>query len=352
LPAPTMSIVAMLAMGAIVGASTTEHASAGFTAREQSQGNSWAYAAAKAATHIAFSQSPSDSTGGLAFSRQPVVVLLDVAGVPATGTRTITLSLAGGTAGALHCTANPVATAQGIARFARCSVDKVGKYTLVASATSLPSISSASFTISAGPAAQLAFTATPTTTALGAPFATQPAVRVLDAVGNPTTSTTSVTLGLTSSPAGATLSCAQNPKAAVAGIASFTGCSVNKAGTYTITAHATSLIDATSPPFAITAAPALTCNSTVWMATFSWTPTPHVPTTYALYVNGIKVQAAGADGWNSYVQLTSNNVPVSQFPAGTATVEVRKVLSGGAEQVVGTGTVALGTAGYRTYLCG
>jgi hypothetical protein len=51
------------------------------------------------------------------------------------------------------------------------------------------------------------------------------------------------------------------------------------------------------------------------------------------------------------VQLTSNNVPASQFPAGTATVEVRKVSTGGTEQVVGTGKVVLGSADYRTYLC-
>jgi hypothetical protein len=177
-------------------------------------------------------------------------------------------------------------------------------------------------------------------------------VRILDAGGNLTTSTAQVTLSLTSSPAGTALSCAQNPTAAVAGVATFAGCSVNKSGTYTLTARASSTPDATSAAFTISAPPALTCASTTWMATFSWSPTPYATTVYSLYVNGIKVQATGADGWNSYVQLTSNNVPASQFPAGTATVEVRKVATGGTEQVVGTGKVVLGTAGYRTYLCG
>jgi hypothetical protein len=86
------------------------------------------------------------------------------------------------------------------------------------------------------------------------------------------------------------------------------------------------------------------------MATFSWSPTPFQTTTYTLYVNGIQVQATGADGWNSYVQLTSNNVPASAFPQGSATVEVRKVV-GGEEQVIGDGVVLLGPADYRTYTC-
>ena len=64
------------------------------------------------------------------------------------------------------------------------------------------------------------------------------------------------------------------------------------------------------------------------------------------------MQATGADGWNSYVQLTSNNVPAGTFPQGTATLEVRRVTASGTEVVIGDGTVVLGTVGYRTYLCG
>ncbi len=341
----------VIAIATALGGPGAPGASAAFTAQEMSQGNSWTYPAAKAVARLSFSTSPGSSTGGKTFARQPVVTLLDAGGVPTTGKRAITLTLAGGTGGALACTANPVTTSHGTAVFAGCSVDKVGKYTLVASATSLPTASSASFMITTGPAARLHFSASPGTTALAAQFAVQPAVRVLDAGGNLTASTAPVTLTLTTA-AGATLTCSANPKAAVGGTATFSGCSVNKGGTYTFTARATGVTDAVSASFVVNPAPLLTCNSTIWMATFSWTPTPNAATTYTLYVNGIKVPATGADGWNSNVQLTSNNVPASRFAAGTATVEVRRLPSAGGEQVVGTGKVVLGAAGYRTYLCG
>lgn len=347
-PAAAILILSVLAAG---GTHPTD-AAAAFTAHTGTPGNHWAYPAAKAAARLSFSTSPGNSTGGVASARQPVVTLLDSSGAPTTGIRTITMTLTGTAGGTLTCTANPVATAHGIAGFAGCSVDKVGTYKLVASTSSLPSVSSASFTITAGTAARLVFSATPGTTAQATAFATQPAVRILDAGGNLTTSTAQVTISLTSLPAGAALTCNQNTKAAVAGVATFTGCSVNKAGTYTLTARAPSAKDATSASLVISAPPALTCASTTWMATFSWSPTPYATTVYSLYVNGIKVQATGADGWNSNVQLKSNNVPASQFPAGTATVEVRRVLTGGVEQVIGTGNVLLGRADYRTYLCG
>ena len=52
-----------------------------------------------------------------------------------------------------------------------------------------------------------------------------------DAGGNTvTTSTSSVTLALTT-PGGATLACTANPKAAVAGVATFAGCKIDKVGT-------------------------------------------------------------------------------------------------------------------------
>ena len=72
-----------------------------------------------------------------------------------------------------------------------------------------------------------------------------------DAVGNTvTTNTSSVTLALTT-PAERTLACTANPSA-VAGVATFAGCKVDKAGTYTLTATDGPLTAATSTSFAIT----------------------------------------------------------------------------------------------------
>jgi len=66
-----------------------------------------------------------------------------------------------------------------------------------------------------------------------------------------TTGTNSVTLIITAT-GGATLTCTANPVNAASGLAAFAGCSINKAGTYTLTAAATGLTSAVSNSFSIT----------------------------------------------------------------------------------------------------
>lgn len=326
---------------------------ASFSARTSSLGNSWTMAVAAPASKLAFTTQPSSSTGGIAFPTQPVVVVQNAAGGTTTGTRTVTIALTSAAGATLACAANTLTSTTGVIAFSGCAIDKAGTYTLTATSGTLTAAVSASVTITVGPAASLRFTTSPSGTTISSVFPTQPVVAVFDAGGNPRSSSAPIALAL-ATPAGATLACATNPLNATGGVASFSGCKIDKAGTYALTASSSGLSSATSAQFVIagSATPPLRCDSTIWMATFSWTPTPMVPTTYHLYVNGRSVPATGADGWNSYVQLTSNNVPASTFPQGTATVEVRKVLTNGDEQVIGTGTVVLGAAGYRTYTCG
>jgi len=326
---------------------------AAFTARSTSVGNSWSAAAAAPATRLAFTTSPSASTGGRAFATQPVVTVRNAAGGTVTGTRTVTLALTNAAGATLSCGTNPLTSTTGIAAFSGCRIDKVGSYTLTATSGTLTPAVSATVVITAGPGAALRFAAQPATTAATSVFAIQPSVAIVDAGGNATTSTASVGLALTT-PAGATLTCTTNPRAAASGTATFAGCRINKPGNYTITASSGSLVSAISSTIVITPAPPpqLVCQSSIWYATFSWSPTPFTPTTYHLYVNGVQVTAQGADGYNSYVQLSPTNVPVGSFPQGTATVEVRKVIAGGLEETIGFGTVVLGSAAYRTYLCG
>ena len=102
--------------------------------------------------------------------------------------------------------------------------------------------------------AKLAFSTAPNPTATSSTaLDSQPVVTIQDAAGNTvTTDTSSVTLTLTT-PDGATLNCATNPTVAVSGIASFTGCSIDKAGTYTLTATDGSLTSTTSSSITITA---------------------------------------------------------------------------------------------------
>ena len=78
-------------------------------------------------------------------------------------------------------------------------------------------------------------------------------VTVQDAGGNTATGdTSSITLAITGAQLGATLACTPNPKAAVAGVATFVGCNIDLAGTYTLTASATGLTSATSNSLTIT----------------------------------------------------------------------------------------------------
>ena len=87
-------------------------------------------------------------------------------------------------------------------------------------------------------------------------WATQPKVTIQDAFGNTiTTSTVAVTLVITpgTGTSGAVLTCTTNPRTAVAGISTFAGCKIDKAGTaYTLTATVTGLTSTTSTTFTIT----------------------------------------------------------------------------------------------------
>ncbi len=115
-------------------------------------------------------------------------------------------------------------------------------------------MTSNSFNITLGAAAQLGFSSQPGGGANGSTWSTQPAVSIEDVGGNPvSTATGSITLAVGTNPGG-TLACTTNPLNTSGGTASFAGCKITgKAGTYTLTASATGLIQATSSTFSITA---------------------------------------------------------------------------------------------------
>ncbi|MCU1459824.1 MAG: hypothetical protein JWL73_3916 [Actinomycetia bacterium] len=208
---------------------------------------------AASASQLAFTTQPSGSTGGAAFGTQPAVTIRDAAGNTVTAdTSSVTLALTTPGGATFGCTANPTSPTNGVVTFAGCNVNLAGTYTLTATDGSLASAVSSSFTVTAGTATHLAFTAQPSASTGGAAFATQPSVAVKDAAGNTvTTDVTAVTLDITT-PAGATLSCTADPKTAAAGVATFAGCKVDRPGTYTLTATDGSLASAVSSSFTIT----------------------------------------------------------------------------------------------------
>jgi len=220
---------------------TLSATSSGLTAATSSTFN----ITANSATQLVFTQEPSGTaTAGTAFATQPKVSVEDANGnVVTTSTASITLTITSGSGtpgAALACTTNPVTAASGVATFAGCNINLVGtSYTLTATATGLTAGTSTAITITPGAPSKFVFTTEPSATATGgAPFAQQPVVSVEDVNGNVVTSGTgsnaSVTLAINTG--SGTLTCTTNPVTASAGVATFAGCNLNTAGSYTLKA--------------------------------------------------------------------------------------------------------------------
>src|SRR5262249_3611967 len=127
-------------------------------------------------------------------------------------------------------------------------------YTLTASATGLAGATSNAFNVNVGPATQLVFATSPSSATAGSFFGTQPVVVVADTGGNTVgRAANSITLAVGNNAGGGTLS-GTKTLAASGGVSSFSGLSIDKAGTgYTLTASASGLAGATSAAFNITA---------------------------------------------------------------------------------------------------
>lgn len=215
------------------------------------------------ATQLKFTTQPASGTGGSAIAPAVVVSVLDATGAVVTSaTTSITISLtagSGATGAALGGTLTSTAVA-GVATFSNLTIDKVGTgYTLTAAASGLTSATSAAFAVTPGAPAKLAFAVQPTATNGGSAIAPTIQVAIQDLGGNTvTTATNSVTVSLTGGGTGAILS-GTKTVAAIAGIATFTGLSIDKVGTTNqITAAATGLTSATSNAFAVVTGPAAT----------------------------------------------------------------------------------------------
>jgi len=286
---------------------------------------------------LVFQQSPSNGTGGTAFPTQPIVDIEDSAGNLVAGdTSTVTLAM-GTNAGNGTLSGCSSTTTNGVATFSGCKIDKVGTgYTLTATDTAdnltTPSSPTNGFNITPGPAAQLAFTATPTTTVVGDPLAPQPAVAVEDAGGNVTTTnmgTVSLGIGTNAGGTGAALSgCTQTTSG---GTVTFASCSINKIGTgYTLAATDGSLTPATSGTFNVV---------TAALTSFKVSPQTTTPTAGSAF--NVTVTGLDQSGY-TYPNLTGTQTIAFTGPAnspnGTAPIYPATVsFSNG----VGTASVTL-----------
>jgi hypothetical protein len=135
-------------------------------------------------------------------------------------------------------------------------------YTVAATYSGDPNFNGSSGTlaggqvVTAGAPAQLSVGVQPTNTQAGQAITPAVTVRILDAEGNQTTSTASVTLA--ASGPGAFTMASTSIVAAVAGVAMFDNLHINVAGTYMIGAASTGLATATSDGFDVTPGPATT----------------------------------------------------------------------------------------------
>lgn len=203
------------------------------------------------ATRLSFTSSPSNSASSSSFATQPVVAILDSFGNTTTSTTPISVAITAPVGTSLACTSNPKTAISGVATFTGCRVARAGAYTLTATATGLSSATSGSFTIVAGPAAKVTITTSPTDAARGVAFSTQPAVAIQDAAGNLVSSSLFVALTITAPTGGANLSCFLNPILTAGGTWAFSGCRIDRAGTYTLTAASPGLLSGQSTTFVI-----------------------------------------------------------------------------------------------------
>lgn len=190
------------------------------------------------ATQLIFATQPGGAQSLQALAPQPVVWLEDANGnVVTTDSRhRVRLALTAPNGAALAGT-SWVAFNHGVATFAGLRINKAGSYTLTAG-TSVGTFTatSAAFAITPADGTQLAFATQPGGAPAGVPFATQPVVQLKDASGNlvTTDSIHTVTVALTT-PGTATLA-GTRTVTLVNGVATFAGLSIDRIGSYTLTA--------------------------------------------------------------------------------------------------------------------
>jgi hypothetical protein len=199
-----------------------------------------------------------------------------------------------------------VTAVAGVATFSTLTIDKIGiGYTLTATRTGLTGATSTAFNITAGTATKLAFTVQPVSTAALAPITPAVQVTAQDALGNTATGFTSnVTVAIGTNPVPGSVLSGTKVIRAVAGVATFSGLSIDLAGNgFTLAATASGLTGATSASFDITSG-----------AVLAFTVQPTTTTAGVAITPAIKVTARDAGG--ATVTTFVGNVTVA-IAAGT-----------------------------------
>jgi hypothetical protein len=190
------------------------------------------------ARQIGITTQPGGAVSTNLLAPQPVVRILDAAGLPMAGTTNpITVAIASGT-GVLSGTTT-VNAVNGVAAFTDLKITGFGPYTLSFTSPGLTTATSASFNIAALPATQLGINTQPAGAESGMPLTTQPIIEIRDATGAVVPGSTQAVTATIVSTTGTLLG--TTTVNAVNGVATFTDLKINGPG-------AASIIFSATPP--------------------------------------------------------------------------------------------------------
>ncbi|MDT8397455.1 MAG: hypothetical protein RQ899_02440, partial [Pseudomonadales bacterium] len=218
---------------------------------------------AGAATQLALATQPLGAANGTAFSQQPVVQLRDSGGNNVSQASVVVAAAIATGGGTLGGTLTATTNASGVATFTDLSITgTIGDRTLQFSATGLTAVTSATVTLTAGAAAQLALTTQPSgNVANGVAFAQQPVVQLRDSGGN-NVSQASVVVTAAIASGGGTLGGTLTAATNALGVATFTDLSISgTAGGRTLQFSAGGLTTVSSGTVTVTAATQLTLTT-------------------------------------------------------------------------------------------
>ena len=267
---------------------------------------------------LVFAVPPTTTAAGSMIVPAVQVMAQDAAGNTETGfTDNVTIAIGINPGGGTLSGTLTVAAVAGVATFSDLSIDKTGiGYRLAATSGSLNNTSNA-FSIAAGSPTTLVFSGQPTGTGAGAPITPAVQVTVQDALGN-TAATFGgiVTVAIGNNPSGGLLG-GTSTVAAAAGVATFSGLSIDKIGAgYTLVASSTGLAGATSAAFDITAGGATQLVFSVPPTT----TTAGVAITPAVKVTAKDALGNVASGFTGNITVAIGTNPVGGNLSGTKTV--------------------------------
>ena len=181
---------------------------------------------------------PAGATSGSPFTTQPSVQIRDAQGNAVTQASISVTASVNGAGATLSGSPGALTNGSGTATFTNLGLNGTpGTYTLDFASAGVPNVTSGSVNLLPGSPTQITITTQPGGAASGTAFATQPAIQLRDAGGNPVaTAGVSVTASIGSGPGGASLVGSGTATSDANGLATFSGLGITgSVGSYTLT---------------------------------------------------------------------------------------------------------------------